>query len=517
VNIGNEISDVRFSVTQELHSALKTLRPSNAPPRIIWVDAICTNQLDYSERAIQVKQMREIYCEADRVIVWLGNGDNRSTNSLRIINKIDSRYQESNREENTEIDLKALHYPLMEGINVHEFLSKWPIFDVPWFRRTWVVQEICNAKSAKAHCGRDTIAWQLILQVNRCIRSASLSMDSSYKALMPPIFEDLFNSVTSVTSERIGILEVFIKGLDLDATDPRDKIFAMLQFGSETSDLSSLPPAISPNYNTPVVDVFAGFTRWWIVKHVSLRILSAIQALEGRTWQRTYLGTCKSEQDAHPSWSLWYRGHCNWALGNLGLPKNCKYHASADTKPDVGLILASQDLSVLPLTGFKIGTVQDINSYPYSKPPPGRTELHHAYVAIFDPFNYTGKWVHQLGSKHDRDYIYMDGSDTGHFAAHANESIDAALPCQSKCFFRTEAGLVGLCPFSTRPEDQIIIFYGGSVPYIVRVCTHETSTKIAGSETFELIGECYLEGYMEGEGVTEQVDKALPTRTFVLV
>jgi hypothetical protein len=40
---------------------------------------------------------------------------------------------------------------------------------------------------------------------------------------------------------------------------------------------------------------------------------------------------------------------------------------------------------------------------------------------------------------------------------------------------------------------------------------------MTGNETFELIGECYLEGYMGGEGITEQMDKALPTRTFNLV
>jgi len=35
-------------------------------------------------------------------------------------------------------------------------------------------------------------------------------------------------------SARTAILDVFTKGLDLNATDPRDKIFALIQFGEET-------------------------------------------------------------------------------------------------------------------------------------------------------------------------------------------------------------------------------------------------------------------------------------------
>ncbi|KAI1742716.1 heterokaryon incompatibility protein-domain-containing protein [Xylaria scruposa] len=60
-----------FPVGQNLEEALRHLRQSEGA-RILWIDAICINQNDLSERASQVKLMRHIYRTASRVLVWLG-------------------------------------------------------------------------------------------------------------------------------------------------------------------------------------------------------------------------------------------------------------------------------------------------------------------------------------------------------------------------------------------------------------------------------------------------------------
>jgi hypothetical protein len=66
-----------------------------------------------------------------------------------------------------------------------------------------------------------------------------MKANSSHKAFMPPIYEDFFESRVAIDSPwytEAGILEVLVKGLDLDATDPRDKIFAMLQSEGKLGD-----------------------------------------------------------------------------------------------------------------------------------------------------------------------------------------------------------------------------------------------------------------------------------------
>ncbi|KAK3672080.1 hypothetical protein LTR78_008050 [Recurvomyces mirabilis] len=80
-------------VTSNLEAALRRLRQPKARRRI-WVDAICINQADMDERSSQVMQMGQIYRNADRVIIWLGEGD-RSTDlamsSTTMAANLDSR------------------------------------------------------------------------------------------------------------------------------------------------------------------------------------------------------------------------------------------------------------------------------------------------------------------------------------------------------------------------------------------------------------------------------------------
>ena len=60
-----------FYVTYNLHSALKELRYADHE-RLLWVDAVCINQGDNTEKSSQVQMMRDIYAKASITVVWLG-------------------------------------------------------------------------------------------------------------------------------------------------------------------------------------------------------------------------------------------------------------------------------------------------------------------------------------------------------------------------------------------------------------------------------------------------------------
>lgn len=116
-----------------------------------------------------------------------------------------------------------------------------------------------------------------LLRVNDCIRCTKLKANSGYKALMPPLFADPLELKESepplrqiVRSAWSRILEILVRGLDLDATDPRDKIFALLQLGEETWQSDLQPPELRPDYHKTTIQVFCDFARWWIVTHRSL-------------------------------------------------------------------------------------------------------------------------------------------------------------------------------------------------------------------------------------------------------
>lgn len=68
--IGSEV----LEVTESLFVALNFLRHADRS-RIIWIDQICVNQKNLTERSQQIHHMRFIYKYATVVTAWLGEGD----------------------------------------------------------------------------------------------------------------------------------------------------------------------------------------------------------------------------------------------------------------------------------------------------------------------------------------------------------------------------------------------------------------------------------------------------------
>ncbi|KAI1120019.1 heterokaryon incompatibility protein-domain-containing protein [Nemania abortiva] len=71
-------------------------------------------------------------------------------------------------------------------------------------------------------------------------------------------------------------------------------------------------------------------------------------------------------------------------------------------------------------------------------------------------------------------------------------------------FFITSEGHIGRGPVSMEPGDQVILLLGAKVPFVVR---QNDVTK-----AFVLIGECYIQGLMQGEAIP---DSELVTTEFV--
>jgi hypothetical protein len=66
-------------------------------------------------------------------------------------------------------------------------------------------------------------------------------------------------------------------------------------------------------------------------------------------------------------------------------------------------------------------------------------------------------------------------------------SIQQAL--ESRCFFTTSSGYIGVGPHDTLCDDYVAVFLGGNMPFIIRdKSTHHS-----------LVGEAYVHGIMNGE------------------
>jgi hypothetical protein len=73
------IDDLDFPVTANLFAALRGFRLCSQV-RTLWVDAICINQDDISERHNQAQKMPHIFSAAKKVLFWPGEEGNGTTN-----------------------------------------------------------------------------------------------------------------------------------------------------------------------------------------------------------------------------------------------------------------------------------------------------------------------------------------------------------------------------------------------------------------------------------------------------
>ncbi|KAI8716223.1 HET domain-containing protein [Fusarium sp. LHS14.1] len=105
--------------TQNCWSMLQYLRPQ-AGIRIIWVDAICINQMDHQERESQVAIMGSIYQQCLRAVVYLGQDVVRPRSG-------NTRTYPERRDLDTE-SASAVDLP--------------QLFKMRYFQRVWVIQEL---------------------------------------------------------------------------------------------------------------------------------------------------------------------------------------------------------------------------------------------------------------------------------------------------------------------------------------------------------------------------------------
>ena len=102
-------------VTKNLHAALLHLR-DRCFDRILWIDAICINQADDTEKGHQVQSMARIYASANRVIVWLGEATNADDGAISALcNAAASKPSDS-----------SAHSSILA------------LLERPWFQRIWV-------------------------------------------------------------------------------------------------------------------------------------------------------------------------------------------------------------------------------------------------------------------------------------------------------------------------------------------------------------------------------------------
>jgi Heterokaryon incompatibility protein (HET) len=243
----------RLAVTQNLAEALRYLRYGKTL-RILWVDAICINQKDLSERSKQVKRMNDIYLKARRVVVWLGPEADDSTLVLELMAKLSSEVSvdrrvnkilpiSGNRTEDYWADPRE-DQPF-EDVHLSSILK---LLARPWFERLWVLQEVYLGKdNAIVMCGNQTIPWM-------SLNNAIFCMDS--KPLPYPAFHEFDPMLTRIAKtfnnwHGIPFFNLINSTQYCKCLDPRDRIYATLSMLTVQERMG-----FEPDYSKTVSEVY---------------------------------------------------------------------------------------------------------------------------------------------------------------------------------------------------------------------------------------------------------------------
>ena len=285
-----------FYVRPNLSDALRHLRnysnetrdPPEREPRtkVLWIDWICINQKDETEKSTQVRMMADIYKRADDVCIWLGKESEDSSLGINFVNKI----------------------PLYERDDT--FLAKdssaqqWGAFVAlmrrEWFRRRWVVQELALAKEAYLLCGDDQVDWfdycaavetffrqfETITALYGDSPQLKLRLDAlgNMRAAGAAKMIAVTTEVVRGSKERLKTLEALASELTMfEAGDPRDTVYALVALARDIRhDSQRLMPDWQRNnsrvnfvvdYKKSILQVFKDFIAFCIVGSARLDII----------------------------------------------------------------------------------------------------------------------------------------------------------------------------------------------------------------------------------------------------
>jgi hypothetical protein len=140
--------------------------------RVLWIDALCINQLSIGERNHQVGLMGEIYHGAQAVLVWLGGGHSYTTtagasesfhSTFAFLKKAaeEARSIDFHREEGLSEDVRKWSDCFVWN---KEFRSHWQqleyLLGTQYWKRLWIFQEITLARKIRLIWGNSTCDWE---------------------------------------------------------------------------------------------------------------------------------------------------------------------------------------------------------------------------------------------------------------------------------------------------------------------------------------------------------------------
>lgn len=315
------VNDCDFHITESLHVALLQLQQGITSrtvkwplERSFWIDAICIDQNDSTEKSAQVGSMANIYEHAHRIYVWLGPAKNadrdraavakmrylaeeiaseeaKSMKSYKFLwRALSPSYALGNclRLMDDLVDLELKSWSTAPSDSLDAWMGIGDIFRSPWWTRAWAhqegtVPESDNNRSLSSKHAKPPKSRVRFVSGDACTKWYALQMVMDVgvhlrqgRGHVPPFDLPLISACRVLQIRRMRSLN---KPLTLFNTinsfrqaacqDPRDKVFAALGLVAP-----AFRTTLQPDYKSSTADVYTELVKYFLnTKHDAYEFL----------------------------------------------------------------------------------------------------------------------------------------------------------------------------------------------------------------------------------------------------
>jgi hypothetical protein len=485
--------------------------------------------------------MRAIYESAERVQIWLGEEDKYTTSAYSFLELLAPWGQERVAAGVEARDWMELDGRLRaQGVSDAEKRRSWKaiyaLFARPWFQRVWIIQELAVCPNATMLCGQHSIGWEKVEMAHQ---------------ISDRIFtESLDRLITERNDCQKGeygdLVHLVVKHLGAQATNPRDKVYALAGIAGSLSKYG-----LEIDYTIGVDKVFEDITRSCLRKKSDLDILSFARG-------------SKDDPETAPSWVLDWKYDSekepmpvySFAWGSALMEDGRRFYATKnslseisfgenekllgisgsllDTVSHVGLMMTSTQNSALRLSWtYWSGLVEDFMCFSNWRdicliddmyPSTDKTTLEVFWQTccalvpdldenmdqIRNEFNHLDAFMETfrrrgtIKNQHSRSIyhvlllakLFKQAITRDLTLLDFSVRVDAST---NRRLIRTQNGYIGLAPQLVHQGDSIALMKGAKTPFILR----------PSGRSWEIVGECYIYGIMYGEAFNEENSEVL--------
>lgn len=496
---------------------------------ILWVDTICINQANEKEKEQQILYLPRIFQGAACTVGFLG-ADDKSDTAIETLLQIRANDLHGSNTESWPKELSPIP-PSWNGNPVPPaedpiWIKIEELFNRPWFRRIWIVQEAVAAPTVVMVCGKWTVDWNDLLHSMEIIEHEQHLPESDISTSWTPFLRLSHLREWEARNSRCSLFLLLETFRYAESSLKRDRFFALLGLAHDGH-----ATGFEPDYGSPL--------------EVIVRKIGCTLVAQGEGMKLLYRAGLGPQAHRFPSWIPDWTTPKAPSLSE-SQSRGVEYDASGGLKTHLSVF--NSEIGILGVAGWLADEIEYIGMF--ANEPAARKSYFEEVESMVDSL---GASVTEDEKNRIKREVPIAGAVHPRVAISENldieESYDAYRKIMKKANFKSQKAKMGLKELSTDIQitvpmepnekmtlldksknyvsllgdtlqgwrfvitkkkrcgivpgnaqvgDLVAILGGAKVPFILR-----RSSQPESATYFRLVGESYIDSAMQGEALSD--------------